>query len=95
MHSSSMRGHLGSKGTFQHAKQFFYWPTLKKEVEMGIKFGDICQLNRGENHVSPEQLQSLPIVFHYWSHISMDFVEDLSRSESKYTMLVVVDKLTK
>ena len=43
----------------------------------------------------PGLLQPLPVQDFAWTHISMDFVEGLPKSEHKDMILVVVDRFTK
>ena len=53
------------------------------------------QLNKAQ-HVSPPELrQPLPVPDFAWTHISMEFVEGLPKSEHKNLILVVVDRFTK
>ncbi|KAL3527965.1 hypothetical protein ACH5RR_012621 [Cinchona calisaya] len=56
---------------------------------------DNCQKSKHENLPYPRLLQPLPIPTMAWSQITMDFVENLPKSQGFDTIMVVVDRLTK
>lgn len=76
-------------------KSIFYWPGLKAAVEKYVKDCDVCQMRKTDNQGKPNLLQPLPVPTQCWSHVSMDFIEGLPKSNGKDTILVVVDRLTK
>lgn len=55
----------------------------------------VCQKNKGETCHYPGLLDPLHIPDMAWSHISMDFIEGLPKSQGKEVIFVVVDRLTK
>ena len=55
----------------------------------------VCQKNKAGHIPCRRLLQPLPIPEMAWTHISMDFVEGLPKSQGKDVILVVVDRLTK
>ena len=66
-----------------------------KEVTAFVLGCPICQKCKHKQVPYPGLLQPLDILEHAWQHISMDFVEGLSRFEGTNTILVVVDWFTK
>jgi hypothetical protein len=94
-HDSALGGHSGERGTYQRVKLLFYWPKMKEDIKQYVKMCAVRQKNKGENQLSPRLLQPLPIPDMAWTHISMDFVEGLSKSEGKDVIWVIVDRLTK
>lgn len=54
----------------------------------------VCQLSKHENVHSPSLLQPLHVPNQAWSHIFMDFIEQLPFSAKKDTIWVIVDKVT-
>jgi hypothetical protein len=94
-HNSALGGHSRERVTSTRIKALFYWPGMKKEISEYIKNCPTCQLNKSENIPYPGLLQPLPIPDMVFQHLTMDFIEGLSKSEGKDTILVVVDKLTK
>lgn len=93
--NSPLGGHSGIQSTISRIQHYFYWPGLTKEVTEWIKACDTCQRCKSENVAYPGYLQPLPIPHQAWKDITMDFIEQLPRSEGKDTILVVVDRLTK
>lgn len=94
-HQSALGGHSGERATYQRLKPVFYWPRMKQNVSGYVKQCPTCQKNKSENSPYPGLLQPLPIPEKAWTHISMDFVEGLPKSQGKDVILVVVDRLTK
>lgn len=94
-HSSSLGGHSGERATYQRLKLLFHWVGLKQVVITFVKECPVCQKNKSEHTPYPGLLQSLPVPEKAWTHISMDFIEGLPKSEGKEVILVVVDRFTK
>lgn len=94
-HSSAPGGHSGEKSTLARLKLVFYWPGMKEQIIKWIKECAVCMKNKAEHCPYPGLLQPLPIPEMAWTHISMDFVEGLPKSEGKNMILLVVDRLTK
>lgn len=56
---------------------------------------EVCHRNKDDNAAYPGLLQPLPIPNEAWSHVSMDFIEGLPKSQNKSLILVVVNRFTK
>jgi len=94
-HKSALGGHSGERATYQRLKLVFYWPKMHHEVKEYVKICPICQKNKSEHTPYPGLLEPLPVPEMAWTHISMDFIEGLPKSNGKAVILVVVDRLTK
>ena len=94
-HKSALGGHSGERATYQRLKLVFYWPKMHHEVKEYVKICPICQKNKSEHTPYPGLLEPLPVPEMAWTHISMDFIEGLPKSNGKDVILVVVDRLTK
>uniref|UniRef100_A0A0A9A0M3 Integrase catalytic domain-containing protein n=1 Tax=Arundo donax TaxID=35708 RepID=A0A0A9A0M3_ARUDO len=94
-HDSELGGHSGERATYKRLKALFHWPGMRSEIISFVKQCPTCQKNKSEHVPYPGLLQPLPIPDMAWQHVTMDFVEGLPKSESKDTILVMVDKLTK
>lgn len=95
MHSSAVGGHSGVRATYQRVRKQYYWPGIKKQVEDWVRQCQLCQQAKHENTLPAGLLQPLPIPTRPWSHITMDFIDGLPKSDGFEVILVVVDRLTK
>lgn len=68
---------------------------MKQMVVEYVANCDVCLESKDTNTAYPGLLQPLPIPNQIWSHISMDFIEGIPKSNGKDVILVVVDRLTK
>ena len=78
----------------------YYWPSLRKDVEVYIKGCNVCLESKAVRHKPYGDLQSLPVPIHWWKDFSIDFVTGLSisinwKGESYDSILVIVNRLTK
>lgn len=94
-HNSALGGHAGVGGTHKRLSTLFYWPNMIQSVKDWVGNCDVCQRCKSEHVAYPGLLQPLPVPQSAWQHISMDFIEQLPRSNGKDTILVVVDRFTK
>ena len=68
---------------------------MKNDVSQFGRTCDACQRRKSENMPYPCLLQPTPVLTQAWSHLTMDFIEQLPQSRGFDTRLVVVDRLTK
>jgi hypothetical protein len=66
---------------------------MKQQIIAFIQQCPVCQINKPEHSPSPYSglLQPLLVPVFAWTHVSMDFVEELPVSDNKDVILVVVD----
>lgn len=95
IHDSSMGGHSGMAGSYMRAKSSFYWKGMKQQIHEHVSKCDVCKMSNHDGAAYPGLLQPLQIPKQAWTHISMDFVEGLPKSDNKDSILVVVDMFTK
>lgn len=95
LHCSPIGGHSGMRATYLRIKQIFHWPGLKQDTEKFVAQCPTCQRSKHQNCPSPGLLDPLPIPDMAWTHITMDFIEGLPKSQGMDVIFVVVDKLTK
>lgn len=93
LHSSAFGEHSGQLGSTQRIFSIFYLHMMKQEIFKFVQQCDNCQRNKHENLPYPGLLQPLPIPNKVWTHINMDFVENLHISEGCNVVLVVVDSV--
>ena len=73
----------------------FYWPKLHQQVKEYVRTCPVCQKNKAEHLPYPGLLEPLHVPDMAWTHISIDFIEGLPKSNGKDVILVVVDRFTK
>lgn len=95
LHASGLGGHSGVKVTLHRVSQYFFWPTLAKDIKHFVAECDVCQRSKNDNVAYPGLLQPLPVPERRWSDIFMDFITGLPKSMGKEVIFVVVDRLTK
>jgi hypothetical protein len=95
LHSSEVGGHLGMRATYQRVKKLFFWPGMKKDIEAWVSQCPICQRSKHEHCHYLGLLDPLPVPDMAWTHVSMDFIEGLPKSQGKDVIMVVVDRFTK
>ncbi len=99
-HDDPLAGHFGIEKTRELIARKYYWPTLRQEVETYVKGYDVCLASKAFHHKPYGDLQSLPVLTHWWKHLSINFVTGLPisadwKSDSYNSILVIVDRLTK
>lgn len=67
MHSSTYGGHSG----------------MKHDVVNFVKLCDTCKRNESDTRLAAGLVQLLPIPEQAWTHITMDFIEGLLKSQVK------------
>ncbi|MCO5606717.1 hypothetical protein L7F22_060907 [Adiantum nelumboides] len=79
-HASSYAGHRGIDAIVKAVDTFFYWPTLRRDVDAFVRSCLVCQKVKFDRRKAPGLLQPLPIRDKPWESIAMDFIFDLPRT---------------
>lgn len=95
LHDSPLGGHSGQEATYKRLSQFFYWPSMRRDVIQYVQECDICQRIKSGNQHPFGLLQPFPVPNQIWEDVSLDFIEGLPRSGYKDCILVVIDRFTK
>lgn len=88
-------GHSGVKAPCERLELHFYWPGMRQQVIQWLTSCETCQHCKTEKIPLSGLFQPLAVPTGAWSHVSLDFVEQLPKSEGKDTIMVVVDRFTK
>ena len=91
-HDSILAGHQGVSKTLELISRDYCWLGLRRDVETYVPGCAICQRTKS---VRQRPHGSLEVAERPWSSISMDFVEELPKSNGFNSILVVVDRLSK
>jgi hypothetical protein len=89
-HNSPPAGHPGISNTFKLAKQDFWWPNMKQDVEQYVKGCTVCQANKVNTRLLKPSL--VPITPEHtlpFQTIAMDFITKLPISEG-YDMILTI-----
>lgn len=68
---------------------------MKAQIKTMVRECDTCQRNEYEAISPPGLLEPLPVPENVWEDLTMDFVEKLPLSQSKDTVMVVVNRYSK
>ena len=79
-HAPPYVGHRGIQTTLQAIEIYFYWPTIKQDVQRFVEECMTCQKVKFDRGKAPGLLQPLPIPTAPWESISMDFIFGLPKS---------------
>ncbi|MCO5593065.1 hypothetical protein L7F22_047071 [Adiantum nelumboides] len=81
-HVPPYAGHRGIDATVKAVETFFYWPTLRRELDAFVRECITCQKVKFDRQKAPGLLQPLPIPDKPWESIAMDFIFDLPRTQT-------------
>jgi predicted aspartyl protease/transposase InsO family protein len=96
-HDSHITGHPGRDSTFAILSRRFYWPGLSQEVRRFLRNCDVCGRVTIWRHRKKGLLKPLPIPDRNWQDISIDFMDQLPRTnpEGATNLMVITDRLSK
>ncbi|KAJ8007704.1 hypothetical protein DPEC_G00096930 [Dallia pectoralis] len=73
----------------------FWWPAMGNDTRDYVAACPVCAQNKGSSQPSVGLLRPLPIPRRPWSHVGLDFVTGLPKSEGNTVILTVVDRFSK
>ncbi|MCO5611908.1 hypothetical protein L7F22_066167 [Adiantum nelumboides] len=79
-HAPPYAEHRGIDATIKAIDTFFYWPTLRRDVNAFVRSCLVCQKVKFDRQKAPGLLQPLPIPDKPWESIAMDFIFYLPRT---------------
>ncbi|MCO5593584.1 hypothetical protein L7F22_047599 [Adiantum nelumboides] len=82
-HASPYTGHRGIDATVKAVDTFFYWPTLRRDVDAFVRSCLVCQKVKFDRQKAPGLLQLLPIPDKPWESIAMDFIFLFAKDTNK------------
>ena len=94
-HDHPIGGHFGQHRTLQAIRRFYVWPEIRTFVRDYVRSCVTCKRNKAPRHRPYGLLQPLPVPDRPWHSISMDFVEELPKSNGFNSLLVIVDRASK
>ncbi len=95
VHTALSSGHPGINTTIKLLQNRFWWPTLRKDTITQVRQCQVCQTQKPSRQLPAGLLQPLPIPHRPWSHIAIDFITDLPKSNRHTTIITVIDRFSK
>ena len=88
-------GHFATARTYQEVERHYWWPTLRKDVELYVKTCPTCQRTRLGKEKDQGLLQPLPVPEGPFQVVTLDLIS-LPKTQAGHDAAVVfVDKFTK
>ncbi|CAA7036526.1 unnamed protein product [Microthlaspi erraticum] len=88
-------GHVGRDRTLQLVSGSYFWPSLRRDVEIFFERCRACQLGKG-NASNASLYLPLLIPTQPWTDVSMDFILGLPRTQrGNDSIFVIVDRFSK
>ncbi|KAL0188420.1 hypothetical protein M9458_015519, partial [Cirrhinus mrigala] len=88
-------GHPGSKRTLSLLQSRYWWSSMRRDTIRYVQSCSVCARSNSLRMSPAGLLVPLPIPERPWSHLGVDFITDLPRSEGNTCILVVVDRFSK
>lgn len=89
LHVERTTGYFKRHKIIAIVENYFYWPTLKKDVVKTIFRCRTCQLSK-ERKNNTCLYMSLPILYEPWKELSMDFVLCLPKIMKGHDYIIVL-----
>ncbi|KAK4692418.1 hypothetical protein P7C70_g9133, partial [Phenoliferia sp. Uapishka_3] len=94
-HDHLTAGHPGRTKTLKMIRSKYYWKGIKEYVDDYVDGCHKCQRVKTIRHKPYGLLKSLTVPDLPWTHLTMDFIDQLPESNGFDSIFVVVDRLTK
>uniref|UniRef100_A0A9J8B026 Gypsy retrotransposon integrase-like protein 1 n=1 Tax=Cyprinus carpio carpio TaxID=630221 RepID=A0A9J8B026_CYPCA len=94
-HTAPGSGHPGSRRTLSLLNQRYWWPSIYRDVSQFVRGCSVCTITNTPRKLPEGKLVPLPIPHRPWSHLGVDFMTDLPKSNNFTCILVAVDRFSK
>jgi hypothetical protein len=95
IHDQFAFDHLEFRRTLQTMNRHFYWTRMRDALEQYIHNCHNCKKAKASRDKYSELLKSLSISTKSWIDLSMNFVIELSMSDEKDVILMIMNRMTK
>ena len=83
-------GHQGVQRTLKMLSRYFWWPTIRKDVEYHVKTCERCQRTKAYHLRPPGVYKGWKPSLRKWNKISIDFITGLPETMSRNNAIFVV-----
>jgi hypothetical protein len=92
-HEGPLNGHLGRDETIRRINKEYFWPGARSWIMEYIKGCTTCQQNKNLTHRIKTPVFHIPSTIDTkpFSHVAMDLITGLPKSEGHDTILTIVD----
>ncbi|KAL0199819.1 hypothetical protein M9458_003006, partial [Cirrhinus mrigala] len=94
-HGTPGSGHPGSSRTLSLLQSRYWWPSMHQDTIRYVQSCSVCAKSNSPRQLPTGKLVPLPIPERPWSHLGIDFITDLPKSEGHTCVLVIVDRFSK
>ena len=94
-HDHKLRGHPGVRKTRELIMRDVFWKGITKDIQDYVKACPVCRRAKAVRAKPYGYLKQSSIPDRKWSHLTMDYIEQLPESNGYDSILVIVDRVTK
>ncbi len=94
-HDHVLAGHPGIEKTKELVLQKYWWPKIKRTIDMYVKGCEVCQRTKTSTQLKAAPLYPNAIPMGLWTHISVDMITGLPTSGGHDALLVIVNWFSK
>lgn len=95
VHATLSSGHPGITATLHLLRNRFWWSTKSADTIQFVNNCIVCNTSKTPRQLPAGLIQPLPIPQCPWSHIAINFITDLPKSQGNTTILTVIDRFSK
>ncbi len=88
-------GHPGITVTLHLLQNSFWWPTMRTDTIDFIPRCTTCNKSKSPRQLPSSLLHPLPVPRRPLSHLAIEFITDLPKSNGNTTILNVIDRFSK
>lgn len=94
-HTCPATGHPGISRTLELLSRRYWWPRMRVDVQRYVTSCTACARAKVPCTFPTGKLLPLPTPQRSWSHLSIDFITDLPKSDEMMTIVTIVDRFSK
>lgn len=94
-HDHITTGHPGIEKTKELVLREFWWPKMKRDIETYVRACETCQRAKSSTQAKAAPLHPNEIPSRPWTHISVDMVTGLPKSNGHDAIIIIVDRFSK
>jgi transposase InsO family protein len=89
IHDGVLSSHPGVIHMYDKLREYVWWPHMLKDVVNYVKHCDVCQRTKSRKQSIPSQPVHIPLA--PWTHISVDHIGRLPKTDRGYEYVLVIE----